>query len=508
MSSHHALKEQSETSIPIAGADALGYRLAAWLLLIGVFAFSVYRAATQPIAHDESLEYTWFLDGGVLNVLRFNSTNHILFTLLAKPCVKLLGLTELTLRLPTLLGSALYLIGAYLLTTELFGRRLLMILSLALLCLNPTVMDFMVAARGYGLGLAFLVLAMYLIASFLNQADADLRSGRWRAKCRMISVLLALSVAASLTNLIPAAGLGLLLFIVVFRLRLNSSVSAKNFVWESIAPGAALGLLILWPFLIQARPAQFNMALASTGDSLRDNFNSSFLYKWTGDIYSSSLGALPPAAGTWQKHVSDFGTAFFLPLLFLFLLLGLIALWRMKPPLTPFHLKAFAFSGAAVASVIFNILLHFAIHMNYPVARTALYFVPLFTVATILVAEALAHRNSVFGSWLKVVCILVALLLLADYGLSLNPKYFRYNEYDLVSRSMFQTIDADAHSRGLNHVRIGGTWWYQPELDFLLPPLPRNHHRSLRHRRRVLLVEFPKCPYSRSIQLLRFYAIE
>jgi hypothetical protein len=31
---------------------------------------------------------------------------------------------------------------------------------------------------------------------------------------------------------------------------------------------------------------------------------------------------------------------------------------------------------------------------------------------------------------------------------------------------MFQVILNDARSRALSTVRVGGTWWYQPEIDF------------------------------------------
>ena len=53
---------------------------------------------------------------------------------------------------------------------------------------------------------------------------------------------------------------------------------------------------------------------------------------------------------------------------------------------------------------------------------------------------------------------------------TLNTRYFRYNAYDAISRTAFQSILGDAQSRGLTSapgsVRIGGTWWYEPEMNF------------------------------------------
>ena len=112
-------------------------QLAAWSLLGAVFGVVVYRASVQTIAHDEALSFVWFLDGGVYHLLQFNSTNHVLFTLISKVFVKVLGVSELSLRAPSVIGSAAYLLTLYLLCQKIFGDGLLMLITLAMLCLNP-----------------------------------------------------------------------------------------------------------------------------------------------------------------------------------------------------------------------------------------------------------------------------------------------------------------------------------------------------------------------------------
>lgn len=457
---------KSAGSVQVHGRHVaqLACRCAALALPVLVFGLAVYRAATQSIAHDEALTYTWFLDGGVYNALRFDLNNHVLLTLLSKICVRTLGVTEFFLRFPALMGAALYLTGAYVLSRELLGEGILMLLSVAMLCLHPTTMDFMAAARGYGLGLAFLIGAMYFLARLTGKIEFDPERKSWRRDCTAMSVLLGLSVTANLTNLIPAVSLGVTLFIVASRRFSPSHFRFRTLIWESVAPGAAIALFILWPFLIQARPAQFVTGLSALGDSLRDIFNSSFLYGWTGDVYSSSLGAVPPASRTWERSVSDFGAHYLLPLLFVFVVIGLIFVWRKKAPLGNRQIACLLFAGAAILAVILNCALHVLIRMNYPVARTALYLVPLFTVAAILVAREIGAF--VPGPWLRIAGLLVAAVVIADYAASLNTKYFRYNEYDVISRELFQSISTDAQSRGLTNVRVGGTWWYQPEIDF------------------------------------------
>jgi len=287
------------------------YRISTWLLLAFVFGLAVFPAKTQAIAHDEALTYEWFLQGSVYQVLRFNSTNHILFTLLAKLAVKLLGLTEFTLRLPGLIGAAAYLAFAYLLWLHLFGEGPLLLVSVGLLSLNLQMPDFMAAARGYILAAAFLTGSLYVAARAVDRGRFDGNDRKWRRACVQISVLLALSTASNLTNAFPAVCLmfcfSLLVLPELAGLRLPARRTLETYATSILLPGFLLGSLLMWPFLIQARPAHFHMGNPLAADAIRDWFKASFLYKWTGDVYSSSLGAVPPVPGTWPAIVSDLG---------------------------------------------------------------------------------------------------------------------------------------------------------------------------------------------------------
>src|SRR5260370_38475287 len=108
--------------------SALLARFGAFAILLFAFGVAVYRAKTQPIAHDEALTYEWFLDQGVYDVLRYNAANHVLQTLLAKPIVKVLGVSEFALRIPTRVGARAYLTCRYLLCRKRFGDGLMLVL--------------------------------------------------------------------------------------------------------------------------------------------------------------------------------------------------------------------------------------------------------------------------------------------------------------------------------------------------------------------------------------------
>ncbi len=445
------------------------YRGLTWSLMVLAFGMTFYRATTQPIGHDEALAWEWYLDGGIYHLLAFDTNNHVLFTIPAKLFIKLFNVREITLRMPSVLGALAYLILTYVLARRLFGDGILLPLSVAMLSLNPLILDFMAAARGYILGLACLAAAMCAMTRAVERVHFGPEDREWRSGCITASVFLALSVAANLSNVFPAAGLTLAFAAAALfgssTLQLPDKRNLKSLVQYLIVPGATVGLFIMWPYLLQMRPAQFNISLPRASDALRDTFASSFLYKWTDDIYSSSLGAVAPRPGSWQDKVLDLGTSFLLPLVFCFLVLGLFLVYgcyEEKRRNQRAHCRVFA--GAPVACALLAVILHVLFKVNYPFSRYCIYLIPLTTAGAMLVAGEIAQR--VPNRILKAIGLLIAGAVVADYLLSLNTKYFRYNAYDVISRRLFLTIAIDAENRSLRNVRVGGTWWYEPELNF------------------------------------------
>jgi hypothetical protein len=432
------------------------------------FGMAAYRAKTQSIAHDEALEYEWFLDGGVARVLSYNPANHVLFTLLAKPVVWTLGVSEFTLRAPSLVGTAIYLIAIYLLCRRLFGDGVLLLLSFAMLSLNPQILDFMPAARGYSLGLACLAAAIYIFTRLVDRGEFVPDDKTWRWGCAMASVFLVLSVAASLTNVVPAACLTLTFSIVALggwsAFKEPGNRRLRIFACYLIVPGVAVGFGVLWPFLIQVRRTHAATNMGGAADAVRDIFNASFLYKWTDDLHTS-LGALPPHPLSWQARLSDVGVYLFLPLLFCFVVLGLVLASRAEPGTkTKHNRQSFLFAGAAMACVILIVLLHIVVRINYPYSRYCLFLIVLFTISALLTGSEIYLCFP--RAYLKGLGLVIVGIVLMDYAVSLNTAYFRYHAYDVISRDLFQTIAKDAQSRGLTNVRVGGTWWYEPEVNF------------------------------------------
>src|SRR5437899_12217017 len=79
-------------------------------LLAALFAVNVYRAITQSVTAGEALNYTGFIGPPWTEALgRFDANDHVLNTLLVRISTWRFHLTELSLRLPSLLAGVFYL---------------------------------------------------------------------------------------------------------------------------------------------------------------------------------------------------------------------------------------------------------------------------------------------------------------------------------------------------------------------------------------------------------------
>ncbi len=132
-------------------------------------AFATLRAARVPLTYDEAASYIRYIDSGTpsvfdtgaLSIFNFEvATNHFLNTALAKVCTQIAGGSEFVLRVPNLLGYAMFMIFSVLILRR-YVRPFIATTGFLLLNLNPYVLDFFTLSRGYGLSLGFLMAAMF-----------------------------------------------------------------------------------------------------------------------------------------------------------------------------------------------------------------------------------------------------------------------------------------------------------------------------------------------------------
>lgn len=134
----------------------------------------VYRALTQAITHDEALTWEWFASGSIWQAFSaYSPNNHVLHTLLVWTSTRLFGVNEFALRLPAMLGMVLFLVAALRLSRRAFGNGTLALIGLGLLTLNPLVLDYLVAARGYSLAMGFFLWGLLATLRWLAREDQE-----------------------------------------------------------------------------------------------------------------------------------------------------------------------------------------------------------------------------------------------------------------------------------------------------------------------------------------------
>ncbi|HKW98783.1 MAG TPA: glycosyltransferase family 39 protein [Bryobacteraceae bacterium] len=447
------------------------YRFVAQALLACLFAVCVYRAFTQSIVFDEALTWQLYIAGPIENIFHyFDANHHFLNTVLMRLSTGLFGVSEWSLRLPALAGAALYFTACYRLARAAFGDGFSMLLAVAVVTLNPFVLDFMVAARGYGLALA---LWMYAAAILL---DAFSRRAFLPKQMATAGAAVALSVTANLVFILPAAALaGTALYLI----RRGGSIAAAEAPqkipqppprtrsartkkksaaalsprksgfprWAGfVLPIALIGLLFfnLAPFE-SMRSKDFYTGAASISQSLRS-------------LAASSLAHSGPLRNQpWVRRWSDLVALAIAPLA---VAAGLVIGTLRRNVLLIVVSVAVVFSAAGCLA------LRLLLNWPYPEDRTGLYFLPL----TSLVLVGLAYCLQADKRPLKLVSFALYALsavFVVHFATEFNTRKFLVWEYDADTRSMGEYIAAH---RPANQpvVRIGGSWQLQESLSFYM----------------------------------------
>jgi hypothetical protein len=430
------------------------------VVLASVFVLSVYRAANQSITCDEALTYNWFLsDTGRL--FWFDANNHILHTYLAWLSTSLFGASEFTLRLPALFGAAVYLGAVFYLSRSLVRAPGWALLLVLLLVCNPLVLDFLPAARGYGLALAFLMWGFAFAARSLLP-DVE---GRWHPRRLWLacSVALGLCVACNLAFLWVCFCLAAILFLLSATASRRAPIGyppIRSLILYLGLPGPFVLLVLLSPYLNKIKRAHFYVGNDSLVETLRDLLNASFFraekaISWRPQPHPG-VEMLPP----WVLSLGGLA-------LLAALVLALAPLCRQAIREGVFALPAAArmallFGVPPCAALAFHVAAHWTIGLKYPLDRTAIYAVPLFTLAGLLVWL----RRKSPSRWSSAVVACLALVVVARYLAQLDPTYFQTWKHDAGARAEFEQMARLVSTGATEAVRIGGPPALEPSLTF------------------------------------------
>ena len=140
------------------------------------FLYTCLRAWLAAVFHDEAVTFLYHslkpIPDILFNIGPFAPNNHIPNTLLIKLFINIFGVSEFVIRIPALIGHALYLFGTYKILQMLFDRKIFCYALLILLS-NPFLLEMFSAARGYALGLGFMTLGLFFLLKQISSLRDD-----------------------------------------------------------------------------------------------------------------------------------------------------------------------------------------------------------------------------------------------------------------------------------------------------------------------------------------------
>lgn len=420
-------------------------KLPAWtnvacvVLLLAVLGLvNVYRAWTQSITYDEAVTYDAFVVGPMSHAFTgYNANNHVLFTILAKVTTGAFGTSELALRLPSVVAGAVYLGVLFFLCRLLFGSGAVFALAASALALNPLILDFLSAARGYGVALALFMVAFHQVAVILarDSSDGAARTYRWVG----VSLALGGSVCANLGFLFPAVGLGLTaLMLAAFGTLGADLASVWRFVRTTVVPLCGPGPLTAAALLVVplrlAERYHFTYGAARLSDTVASLVQRSVRHH---------LSGWP--TDTLTAMVANVEAELLVPLALIALVVatGVVATRvvraRSLASLTLQNRCLLLLAGTLSVTLVQLFAAHRLWDVPYPLDRTGLYFVPIFTLALALLAEnaAIWRRGSTV---VRRFSIVVLCLFVSQFVTQFNVTQYAMWSYDSGSRTLYEIV--------------------------------------------------------------------
>jgi len=416
-----------------------------WILraaAVFALAWSIFRAVRQSITLDEADTYLWFGGGQAATFIwQPFPNNHVLNSLLIWLSTHVFGVSALTVRIPTLLGAALYIFVAYWLCRVLIDQFVLQFATLICLVYNPFILDFFAAARGYTLAGAFLILALAVPVWHT-------RTGRR-------------SVAASTALASAAVGLSFV----------------SNFAFAFV-DGAALLAVMVWAIRQRGPDSMLRVIACGTLPALAVSFGvcgytithytrehlwygARSLGEMTQSLVDACLYQLPDWLG-YSGVVRSAGR-------YLLLALAISCACRMGcGSLYPeFRQNMRAIMAASVVGILtLTVGAHYLAFritkLPLPMSRTAIFFLPLCTLLIALVAASPA--KPLFLRFLGHAIVAMFLILAAHYLLCLRYTYFKVYAEAAEMKEIYRVIERLNQRYGIQEFTVTGA--YASSLNF------------------------------------------
>lgn len=220
-----------------------------------IFSYTALRAYLISITWDESQSYHEFIRNNIVLFQTYDTmsaNNHILNTLGGIFFTNIFGVSEFTLRIPSLIAHLFFLFYSAKLVSN-FENKWISLSAFLILNLNPYLLDFFSLARGYGISLGFMMASIYYL--YLLHVN-------YKTKNAVASILFAALAALGNLTLLNycVVDYGVILFLLSynnFKTVTFFSQCIKNTIKQMLLPTFFI-ILFLWFIL----PVSFDLRKA------------------------------------------------------------------------------------------------------------------------------------------------------------------------------------------------------------------------------------------------------
>lgn len=415
------------------------------LFFIGLllFAYTVSRAYLLSFTWDESYSYLEFTRKGIFTLSNYNymaANNHLLNTWLTEFSLNVLGLSEFTLRLPNLLAHLLFLIYSGKLVFKL-SSNLLIICSFLILNLNPFVLDFFSLSRGYGLSMGLLMGSLYYAYMFIEGKNSYFYA--------LISILFAaLGVLANLT-LLNYFLIITALFVIIYIFRnLKKTTLKQVYIKVLMILSPLLILLFIYPIIIN---------LKNTG---------AFFFGGKTGFWSDTIVSLINESLYENAFLNKFTIVIEIFNILLISISLLVIIYQIRKDKSKLMKSFLVFIFMIIfLNIIANYIQHKSLGILYPKERTAMFYIPLFSLLIVFLLEyLLRHYGKVFKGFI----IGFTLLFCTNYLYSLNFHYVISWQNEADAKNMVNNLITNKKEIPVNkfNLSIGSNLFYESDINF------------------------------------------
>jgi hypothetical protein len=382
--------------------------------------WAIARACVQSITIDEADTYLVWVARHDPSHWQAASNNHILNSLLMRLSTSVFGVSHLSVRVPALLGAALYIGAAYMLCRKLAPDLRVQWPVFVCLVYNPFIFDHLVAARGYALALGFLM-CMFAAAVYMRP---DART------CGVCSVCAALSFAANFAFAFVNI-FAMLAILTRACARTQAARARVRLLGACVLPGLLASVFLSVPAVLHWPKGQLDYG----EHSLREMFSTVA----RASLYQLNPHMVNPMLYRWLQYVKPF----LLPALLL------LAVWQWARCLPVVSLVLLGILAATIGT---HWLLLKCLRVPLPMDRTAIWIVPLCVLA---IGAAAFERRA----------LTVMLYVMSFYFLlCLRLNYFKEWSWDADVNKIYPVLAWYNRNYGVRDV--ASNWMYGSSLNF------------------------------------------